>query len=308
MVDEQNSIYSLPNLKKNLKIASYYEHYYLAFDMQYHYHINMELMYVSLGEVTIQYYNSKNEITSKVIRADEFVFIDSNVRHKIFIDNVETRIYNVEFYFGQNQSNNYPLSYLYDTYIPFKEMIKRSHTVLKSTDDGILLNNILLIQQYLENTKTIEEDDKKLNMMISLLFMSLSDCFKNDRIKRFGSNKINVAIEYIHDNYHKDIGLSSISKTCNISKNYLNALFKNTFHLTVVSYINNYRINKACELIEKSSLPLNQIMIQVGYTNKMSFNGNFEKTIKLSPSQYRDNIKKQSRQAKLNKNIINNYV
>ena len=299
------SIYNLVNFKKNIGIASYYEHYYLAFDMQFHSHQKLEIMYVIFGELTIEYYEN-DEVCVKKIRPTEFVFIDSDVKHKIIVDNIETRILNIEMFFSSDSTQIGILGNLYDNYPPFKELIKKKKSVFKSKDEGTLIQCITLMQKYLEANEKIECDSKIANM-ISLLFMLISDCVKNEKQLRVGSSIVNQAIDYIQDNYQSELTLDMVSNACNISKNHLNSLFKDTFQMTVMAYVRKVKITKACELMQKTNLLLSQIRARVGFTNKMSFNRNFEKIMNTSPGKYKSFITKKSRQVNLNTKITNIY-
>ena len=305
MENNNNSIYSLTNLTRNIHIAAYYEHYYLAFDMQFHSHAKIEIMYVTLGELIIQYYDKNEELHSFKIRSNEFVFIDADIKHKIMVENKNTRIYNIEMFLGND--NNAALLNIYDTYKPFRDMIKNAIPVFKEEDDGLVIQNIILIQKYFESRKINDEADEKTTNMIGLLFMCIADCMKNEKSYSYGSNKVNQAIEYIQTNYANDISLNDLATACNISKNHLNNLFKVTFQKTVMAYLNNYRIKEACQLIVKTNLSLEQVRARVGFSNKMSFNRNFEKTMMMTPSKYRQSIIKKSHLVVVSTGIVNNY-
>ena len=77
--------------------------------------------------------------------------------------------------------------------------------------------------------------------------------------------------------------------------------------MTVMAYVRKVKITKACELMQKTNLLLSQIRARVGFTNKMSFNRNFEKIMNTSPGKYKSFITKKSRQVNLNTKITNIY-
>ena len=298
------SIYDLQNITNSIYISSYYEYYYLAFDMQFHTHETVEIMYVTFGKLTIQYYDKSDNLHTINIHPNEFVFIDFNVKHKIIVNGFATKILNLEFYF---EDNNVATQNSFLTYPPFKELIKSDQEVFKASDNGLLLENIFLIQQYLEKTKHLNKSDERIKLMINLFFMSLADCAKKERGHHLGSKKINVVIEFIQENYANKITLDDISKNCQISKNHLNNLFKKQFQTNIMDYVNEYRIKRACELISETSLTLKDIYSRVGYSNKMCFNRNFKKVVNMTPLEFKSLSNKKSHQVSLNKNITNIY-
>ena len=58
-----------------------------------------------------------------------------------------------------------------------------------------------------------------------------------------------------------------------------------------MSYLNEYRINKVCELMMDDCLtPISDLAYSCGYTSLRTFNRNFLQIKKLTPSQYRQNL------------------
>ena len=52
-------------------------------------------------------------------------------------------------------------------------------------------------------------------------------------------------------------------------------------------FINNYRIEASKKLLKESNLTVQQIMYEVGFNSKSSFNTAFKKSTSLTPSSYR---------------------
>lgn len=52
-------------------------------------------------------------------------------------------------------------------------------------------------------------------------------------------------------------------------------------------YMNGFRIRHAQNLLRNTDLPVTEIMLEAGFVSKSSFNGEFRRTVGLTPSQYR---------------------
>ncbi|MTI60448.1 MAG: helix-turn-helix domain-containing protein [Firmicutes bacterium] len=99
--------------------------------------------------------------------------------------------------------------------------------------------------------------------------------------------KIVEIMNYIDNNYYRDLKLSKLSDKFAYSSNYLSSLFKKITGSTLTQYINNVRIREAQNLLLYTDLNITQISEKVGYNNLIHFERTFKKLIELSPSNYR---------------------
>lgn len=95
--------------------------------------------------------------------------------------------------------------------------------------------------------------------------------------------------EYIDKNLSNDISLDQLSKAVGYSKNYLCKTFKIKTGLTINSYLNKERINKAAAILINTDMELSEISEAVGYNNIYHFNKTFKKMIGLPPGNFRRN-------------------
>lgn len=94
-------------------------------------------------------------------------------------------------------------------------------------------------------------------------------------------------LEYIENNYTKDIDLTSIADAIDLSYSYIRHIFKENCGKSIIGYINTLRINKACELLRTTSISINKVALQVGYNNTQSFMRFFKKQEGVTPGEYR---------------------
>ncbi len=97
-------------------------------------------------------------------------------------------------------------------------------------------------------------------------------------------------IEYISNNYQKDIALEEISDTVFLSVGYLSNIFKEETGYTIYEYITYVRMTEAKKLLENNpKMKIKEISEQVGYNNVQSFIRYFKKYYKLTPMEFRKN-------------------
>ena len=104
---------------------------------------------------------------------------------------------------------------------------------------------------------------------------------------------IKTARKYIEEHFNKDISLDDVSRVVNISPYYFSKVFKEESGLNFIEYLTNIRIDKAKELLEKSSLSIKEICISCGYTDPNYFSRSFKKNVGVTPTEYKEKLYEQ---------------
>ena len=63
--------------------------------------------------------------------------------------------------------------------------------------------------------------------------------------------------------------------------------FKKHLGVSCIEYVIQFRLRKAAELLQHSTLPVLEIAAQSGFNNLTNFNRQYKKYYQLTPSQYR---------------------
>lgn len=93
--------------------------------------------------------------------------------------------------------------------------------------------------------------------------------------------------EYIDNHYFEDIKISVFTEKYFLSREYLMKLFKQQYGCGIHEYVQKVRMDKAKELLDDSSLKIQEISEMLGYKDKNYFSKAFRNYYDLSPSEYR---------------------
>ncbi|MBO5146319.1 MAG: response regulator [Lachnospiraceae bacterium] len=110
---------------------------------------------------------------------------------------------------------------------------------------------------------------------------------------RFDTNKnqqkIKQAIDYIQQNYDKDLNMAVVSNHISMNYSLFSYLFKEYTGSNFVNYLKNIRMEEAKKLLAETDLRIHEISARVGYDNEKHFMKLFKTSIGVSPSEYRKN-------------------
>ncbi len=94
-------------------------------------------------------------------------------------------------------------------------------------------------------------------------------------------------INFIRDNYHKDITLSEAAELVGVTPEYLSKLFNQKINVNFVVFIRNLRISIAKRMILSGKYRIQEVAEQVGFKDPKYFNKVFKSVCGISPSEYK---------------------
>jgi AraC family L-rhamnose operon transcriptional activator RhaR len=117
------------------------------------------------------------------------------------------------------------------------------------------------------------------------LYKKQNEDFRNEK----GSQKeyIDKVLDYVKNNYTKEISLSDIARIALLSPNYFCEVFKKATGKNVSGYIQELRIDKACELLKSPNDTIESVAEKTGYHDVGTFRRAFKKVVGKSPREYR---------------------
>jgi transcriptional regulator GlxA family with amidase domain len=113
--------------------------------------------------------------------------------------------------------------------------------------------------------------------------------------KQHGDENIRKVQAYIENNLHEKISVENLSSQFNFSRrNFDRRFFKATGN-TPVEYLQRVKIESAKKSLESSRKTVNEVMYDVGYSDRKAFREVFRKITGMSPLEYRNKYNKEAK-------------
>lgn len=254
-------IYHQPHNSKSS--YNYNAFFYTKEIWDFHFHKNLELIYVVKGKV------------------------------KCIINNTEYIL----------KAGNYGLCLPYDihSYIPesdtlywvgvFSEDYVRlfANHIRGKSADGFVFKCPESTDYMLQNT-LINETAPSVYILKGCLY-AVCDAFLSDVsiVEDLNDKKTNIThiVQYISENHTKNITLKDISKLLGYDYNYISRYFHSTFNMSFTNFLNIYRLETAIRLLEETDKKITDIALESGFQSVRSFNHTFRLKFNISPSEYK---------------------
>ena len=95
------------------------------------------------------------------------------------------------------------------------------------------------------------------------------------------------AVEYIHENYTSpELKISDLCLLCDVSEPYFRKIFKASYGVSPVKYVNDLKIRYAKELLRAALMPITRIAELSGFGDPAYFSREFKKSVGVAPSEY----------------------
>ena len=98
---------------------------------------------------------------------------------------------------------------------------------------------------------------------------------------------IKIIKEYIDNHYQEEITLVTMAEKVYLTPNYLSSKFKKVLGIGMIEYVNDVRIEKAKEILLKTTKNNETIATELGFTNVRSFLRSFKNNVGKTPTEYR---------------------
>lgn len=183
------------------------------------------------------------------------------------------------------ESSHIPLT------IEFKNRLKKYYDllpVMTMETVQVIANMIFKFAKYFikdayeetvwNNRLSVPGESDMLDPTAKILQIKLLEC---------NSPILKPAMDYIKQNYQEKIKLDSMANLCNISSSYFSKLFNKCVGDNFNNYINIVRMEKACNLLTNTSLPVTVIAFDIGFEDSSYFNQVFKHIFAMTPTYYR---------------------
>ena len=126
----------------------------------------------------------------------------------------------------------------------------------------------------------------KMGALYLLCGLLLSDTEIEAASSHANKTVLQKVFSYISHHYAENCSLKYVAEALNYDYSYLSRLFSKYTGIGFTEYLNNYRIFRACSMLEKNELTISEIAFHSGYTSLRTFHRNFRKVMHCSPQNY----------------------
>lgn len=98
-------------------------------------------------------------------------------------------------------------------------------------------------------------------------------------------------LTYITKHYMENVTLKSLSRTAQISEAECSRFFHDMMGMTPFEYLNQYRIEKSCEMLPDSEKSIGEIALECGFNSFSYFSKRFKEIMYMTPKEYRKKIR-----------------
>lgn len=235
---------------------------------------------ISLGDnIIITYPNIKNIQTSVCIYPIE---IEKDMKLAICNNQKEKILTILERFHSYFQNDKiYEPGKIKECYVRFYWAIINIANEINSFDYGEIEQKAVL--EKIVQANSMNEIKVVTNSLIERVELNTSSDIKSITVRR--------AIAMIHEYYQTGITLEEIAKELNITPEYLGTQMHKELGVNFSTYIKNYRITKAKELLLSTSLKIYEIAEKTGYIDPKYFSKVFKNDTGYLPAEFRHAFK-----------------
>lgn len=229
----------------------------------FHFHKNLELIYVLKGAVNCTVNNTAYRLTV----GDFGLCLPYDIHSYVPEENTEywVLVFSEDFirYFANQIEGKTALGYSFRCDEDEEEYIVKK-LITASTPTILTLKSCLyaLCERYKDSVELVETYDKRNTIIANI-------------------------VDYISGNHTKNITLKDLSDELGYDYSYTSHRISDIFNMTFPELVNLYRLETAMALLESTEKTITQIAYESGYQSIRAFNFSFKKSTGVSPSEYK---------------------
>ena len=251
--------------------------------IEWHWHREFEFLYVESGQVLCGI-GEKQIILSE----GDAIFINSKILHRFYASSggvIPNFVCMPEFIAPES-------SLVYKKYILPIISSNMSFQYFQSAEpwQARIIQIMIKIMETQENEIIRELSTLALLQNLWLIFyenVKLSDKEKMQTVDEAAQKRVQLMMQYIHENYKHGLSLNEIASHIGVSKSTALHLFQRFLHTTPVNYLIEYRLQAASRLLKNTNKKVKTIAYESGFHNVDYFCRVFKNHYHVTPSEYR---------------------
>jgi len=228
------------------------------------------------------------------LKKGEFIILDANVPHRLIVDEANPcRMLNVEFRFVDCKGAFPSIRQLVSDEVVLSSLLKTqsSFLVLRDPDEVYHIMKSLVLE--------LDKPGIKSEIMVQLLIAQL--LIRIARLRAEADNNglpqgewyVRQSIDYLHQNYDREIQVKDIAGAVNLHPGYLQRIFKTQTKQTLMEYLTMIRMEKAKMLLVETDVPITEICDYVGVGSRQYFHMLFKMYTNQTPLEFRKSVSAQ---------------
>lgn len=251
-----------------------------------HTHEFVELVYILSGKMVNYVDDRKYELTK-----GDILFVNYNQVHR-YIAQTDLHFVNLllkpEFMSKKlmNSKNIYEIFYLFMSG-EMEDIGNNQPSIKLAGKEMIMMERIIdnCIDEFQEKRKGY------LNILQGYMQIIFNMIIRNmgqqrDSVKRI-KPALNDIIKYIDEHYNQKLTVETLAEQCFYNTSYFSRVFREYYGKSCTTYIKEKRLEEAMKLLEKTDLPVEEIIRRVGYNDKSLFYRQLKEFAGITPSELR---------------------
>ena len=242
----------------------------------YHWHKEIELVYVLEGSLEITVNN-----TAHTLHAEELRLINSVENHSLSGDDAKCLVLDISYEFAAQ----------------FDESLYSSvFTVIAGSGAEEELRNLLW-----QLSRTVNESElpdlRQYSLITDILHVLFVQCrHENPDAVKEGENiqsrHVKLAVEYIEQHFREELTLIGVAKMLGIKQEYLGVRFKEATGKSFTAYLLEFRLTRAMDALMNKGMSIDDAAKAGGFPSKRTFIAKCKRVYGITPFQ----LLKQQRQ------------
>lgn len=249
------------------------------YNMTLHWHVEFEILHVIRGALTIT-------IDEQLVNASEgsIIIIPPGALHSAVPSDCdyECIVFDMNMLLNKNDECNALFHKIMENNIALQNLFDSNHPQILALGENMF--------KHLSSKCTGFQ-----TLVFGSLYMIFGIIYSEGYFsKQSGSSKhthrrisqLKTALEYIESHYSTNISLAEIAGSVDMSPKYFCRFFQEMTHQTPISYLNNYRIERACYQILTTDASITEIAYNCGFNDLSYFIKTFKQYKGTTPKKY----------------------
>lgn len=139
-------------------------------------------------------------------------------------------------------------------------------------------------------------EEQLFRQVISVLLSNYAVWEESDKGYQDETERTRAIIEYIQNNYNRQIGLQDLAEQLHLTVPYLSKYIKQNLKSGFIDYLNSVRISHTIDDLRLTDHSMTRIAFDNGFSSLTSFNRVFREALQMTPSEFRKQVSRKGKE------------